>query len=305
MDLGMVRPGTSRAGSPSGFLAPERLQARDPDPRSDLYSLGAVLYFALAGHGPLEAQTRVGGLFQAQRSEPTPLASVRPQLPSELATLVDRLLARDPAQRPGSVAEFADALREFAGTSSGDSEVPLASQTVTNLPGEVAPILLASETGTSLADENPAPAVGVPVASETMTPIRGNSPVSPPMALETDEDAPAQPAAWVYPMGDSPPAPYTPPIGTHTEDDPFAMHQMVGDHAEPSPRAIRRTQEKEGSRGNTRLWVAVGLGLHVTAMVILVLFCMGVFNRDPEPASRDNPTQEQREKRPNHPGYAN
>jgi serine/threonine protein kinase len=100
-------------GTP-GYLAPE--QARAPgtaDVRADMYSLGCTLYHLLAGRPPF-----VGSLLQQlldhQDRTPRPLSAFRNDVPPELAQLVQRLLAKDPADRIQSPAQLADALAPFA-----------------------------------------------------------------------------------------------------------------------------------------------------------------------------------------------
>jgi serine/threonine protein kinase len=90
------------------FAAPE--QVTHPtvlDPRTDLYSLGAVLYFLLAGRPPLPGPTAEESLRRLLWEVPPPLDAVRPDVPPSLAQLVQQLLAKDPAQRPSSAAEVA------------------------------------------------------------------------------------------------------------------------------------------------------------------------------------------------------
>ncbi|MBX3275119.1 MAG: thioredoxin domain-containing protein [Sandaracinaceae bacterium] len=97
------------------YLAPEQASsARDVGPAADLYSLGVVLYQMLSGALPYEA-TSLGDLVrQMYTSGPTRLATRAPHVPASLAALVDRCLAIDPAARPASAREVADALDRAA-----------------------------------------------------------------------------------------------------------------------------------------------------------------------------------------------
>jgi hypothetical protein len=96
--LDSLTPADSMAGTP-GYIAPERAR-RDgwADPRSDLFSLGAVLYELLAGHLP--APERPG----------IPVLRAGPRIPESLQRLVLSLLEPDPAARPGSALEVAEIL---------------------------------------------------------------------------------------------------------------------------------------------------------------------------------------------------
>jgi hypothetical protein len=94
-------------GSPD-YLAPE--QARDVDeavPASDLYALGAALFHLVAGRPPFVADSSMGLLVQhATRTAPR-LADLSEGVPEELSAIVERLLAKDPASRPGAAGAVA------------------------------------------------------------------------------------------------------------------------------------------------------------------------------------------------------
>jgi RND family efflux transporter MFP subunit len=101
-------------GTPA-YIAPE--QARDPhtaDIRADIYSLGCTLYDLLTGRPPFPAgnarQKVIGHLCEAPRS----LLELRPEVPCELAQVVDRMLAKVPAQRYQTPAEVVAALQPWA-----------------------------------------------------------------------------------------------------------------------------------------------------------------------------------------------
>jgi eukaryotic-like serine/threonine-protein kinase len=97
------------------YISPE--QARDAHgatPRSDLYSVGAVLYELLSGRTPFQAETASELLFKLFTQEPPPLASVRPDLPPGLDAVVHRALAKEPAERPPCAVAFARLLAPFA-----------------------------------------------------------------------------------------------------------------------------------------------------------------------------------------------
>jgi serine/threonine-protein kinase len=95
-------------------LAPEL--ARDPgasDIRADIYSLGCVLYHCLTGQPPFPAANPVTQLIRHATEAPRPLREFDPALPHALQPVLDRLLAKDPAQRYPTPAAAARALRDF------------------------------------------------------------------------------------------------------------------------------------------------------------------------------------------------
>ena len=80
------------------------------DARSDLYALGAMLYEWIVGEPPFVAGDAMAVIAQHVHAAPTPPSDRRPELPAALDTLILRLLAKDPAARPGSAAEVRDTL---------------------------------------------------------------------------------------------------------------------------------------------------------------------------------------------------
>ncbi len=112
-------------GTPS-YMPPEQIAGR-PEPRSDLYGLGVVLYRMLAGRLPFEAPDMLALLLAIATEQPPPLRKLAPQIPASLAELVMRLLAKKPEGRPASAREVVDTLRaverELAGHS-GPIEIP-------------------------------------------------------------------------------------------------------------------------------------------------------------------------------------
>jgi serine/threonine-protein kinase len=101
-------------GTPD-YLSPE--QGRDlnaADIRSDLYSLGCTFYFLLTGEVPFPGGTPLEKLMRHATIDPEPVEQLRPVVPPGVAALVRRLMAKDPAARPQTPAEVAEALEPFA-----------------------------------------------------------------------------------------------------------------------------------------------------------------------------------------------
>ena len=92
-----------------GYLAPECAASSAADQRADVYSLGAVFYFCLAGRPPVPGGT-VQMLRWLQVSRPEPISSLRPDVPEALAAVLERMMARDPPQRYPNMQAVADAL---------------------------------------------------------------------------------------------------------------------------------------------------------------------------------------------------
>ena len=110
-------------GTPE-YVAPEQaLDARQADLRADLYSLGCTLYFLLAGRPPFPEGSVLQKLMAHQQRTPPPLADLRPDVPAELVQIVERLMAKDPAQRYQTAAEIVELLAAFAAS---DTTPPVA-----------------------------------------------------------------------------------------------------------------------------------------------------------------------------------
>ena len=97
-------------GTPA-YIAPEQIKnVHAADVRSDLYSLGCTMYFALTGCLPFDDPSVAITLQQQQRTEAPSLLSLRPSLPPALAAVVRRLMAKDPAARFQTPTELIDAV---------------------------------------------------------------------------------------------------------------------------------------------------------------------------------------------------
>jgi tRNA A-37 threonylcarbamoyl transferase component Bud32 len=118
-DFGIARVASQATLSAEGafvgtmqYMSPEQASAEELDGRSDIYSLAATMYFALTGVSPVEAPTLPAMLAKLMTEEPTPLASLRPELPSVLMTTVTRSLQKDRSARFNTADEVAMSLRD-------------------------------------------------------------------------------------------------------------------------------------------------------------------------------------------------
>jgi serine/threonine protein kinase len=104
------------------YVSPEQASGQSITPATDLYSLGVVAFECLTGEPPFDADTPVGIALQHVRELPPELPS---HVPGPVRELVHRLLAKDPAERPGSAQELADeafAIREALISGAGGFE---------------------------------------------------------------------------------------------------------------------------------------------------------------------------------------
>jgi len=110
-----VATGTGAAFGTAFYMSPEQARgAGEVDHRSDVWSLGVVLYELLAGRKPFEAGAFLEVIYKILSTDPQPLDEARPGLPPKLVALVHRALRREPLERLPSVVAMADELASFA-----------------------------------------------------------------------------------------------------------------------------------------------------------------------------------------------
>jgi TolB-like protein/Tfp pilus assembly protein PilF len=118
-DAPTVTSPISSAGQVLGtvpYMAPEQLRGEDPDPRSDLFSLGVLLYELAAGRRPFRGRTSAEVSSAVLRDPPPPLDGIRPELPPAFVRLVSRCLEKDRGARPASAAEVGGELEKLHAT---------------------------------------------------------------------------------------------------------------------------------------------------------------------------------------------
>ena len=103
----------TRTGEVSGtpqYMSPEQALGQHVDHRSDLFSLGCVLYAMCAGRPPFRGDNVAVVVRRICDDTPRPISEINPEIPGWLILTIERLLAKDPAQRFQSAAEVADVL---------------------------------------------------------------------------------------------------------------------------------------------------------------------------------------------------
>src|SRR5438094_1484619 len=106
---GIVEPQTQTSGAIWGtpyYVAPERLNNQPEDARSDIYSLGATLFHAVAGKPPIEAGTNSATELCELKQRPSDLRVIAPEVSRPAARVLQQMMAPDPAQRFASYDEL-------------------------------------------------------------------------------------------------------------------------------------------------------------------------------------------------------
>jgi serine/threonine-protein kinase len=99
-------------GTPA-YMSPEQLEGEAVDKRTDLFSLGAILYRMVTGFGPFQGNSTATVCFKVANRDPLRATALDPELPPELDAVIARALAKDPAQRYQRGLEFALDLHEL------------------------------------------------------------------------------------------------------------------------------------------------------------------------------------------------
>jgi uncharacterized RDD family membrane protein YckC len=99
------------------FASPEQLRGAPLDVRSDIYAVGATLYYLLTGRPPLDAANGVQLIERVQHERPAAVRAVRRDVPRPLDRIVQRCLAKDPAERPPSYADLSKSLLPYGSAS--------------------------------------------------------------------------------------------------------------------------------------------------------------------------------------------
>jgi tetratricopeptide (TPR) repeat protein/predicted Ser/Thr protein kinase len=108
-----IDPSGLTGGTP-GYMAPEVLLERVPDARSDIFSLGVVLYEILTGQRPFFAGSFVASSERVLHERPAAIRELRPDVPESVASIVTKAMAKAPEQRYASASELLDDLQRAA-----------------------------------------------------------------------------------------------------------------------------------------------------------------------------------------------
>ncbi len=226
--------GTHMILGTASYMSPEQVRStKSVDHRSDLYTVGVILFRALTGAFPVDADSLPILLMNICQAPRPSLAQHRPDLPREVVELCDRLLSIDPAVRPSSAREIADVLRPWAGESAARSAPapatgPLRSAKTAALVDESLPAESVAPSETQVSRESPrkppillgvAALVVVAAAVAALTfaaPWDDGAPEEPAETTRAarEPEAPADSGATTGPEAASPPAELRCPDGS-------------------------------------------------------------------------------------------
>ena len=153
MDFGLAKlqsiPGATRLTrigttmGTMGYMSPEQVHGLDVDHRTDIFSLGVVLYELLAGESPFKGMHETAIMYEIVNVNPEPISSLKPEINSEIDAIIFECLEKEPSERYQSAAEIARNLRRVK-RDSGNSRITRASviNKSQQYKPEVSPVLL-------------------------------------------------------------------------------------------------------------------------------------------------------------------
>jgi serine/threonine-protein kinase len=118
------------ASGTAAYMSPEQAQGLEIDLRSDLWSLGVVLYEMLTGKLPFHRESVLSVMYAIVNQEPLAFSPLGPSVPKSLEAVLNRALAKDPRQRFQSATEMADALRRVRNTTTQETQTVTSFQTI-------------------------------------------------------------------------------------------------------------------------------------------------------------------------------
>jgi serine/threonine protein kinase len=278
-------------GTPD-YMSPE--QARDPrgtDIRSDIYSLGCVLYHLLAGRQPFPDNNIISQMIRHATEPARPLKELNPAVPDGLQQIVNWMTAKDPAQRYPTPERAAQALQVFL-VAGADQ------QTLLEADPKMAKYLTWVENENSKSEMQmpatpPKPAAGTPAASARPQPAAGGIPLAMPVTAPAAAPRPEkvrhkpsrgkrrskkhrhQPPTAVPVAGGKPSAPKEAPGQT------FDVELV----AAPPPVISSKSKPKGGFQLGRRDFLLFGTGVGGTLLAIGLAWLLSrVFGRKPPPA---------------------
>ena len=154
-DFGIARMRSSETRTQTGvilgspkYISPEQVVGKRADHRSDIFSLGIILYECLTGATPFNGEGLSALMYQITNHDPAPPSSANPQVPVMLDYIIAKVLAKAPEARYQSAADFANDLRECK------SQLETGQAGAARVLATTRPIPLASQAAAAPSDQN-------------------------------------------------------------------------------------------------------------------------------------------------------
>ena len=260
---------TTAAMGSALYMSPEQMrQTKSADYRTDIYALGISLYELLAGRQPFYADTMPSLCAEILTGIPTPLRSLRHDVSEQLAAVIERAYARDPAHRFQSVSEFVLALAPFAPQRS-QSAVERAAR----MAGLPAPVRAGSSSGIFTTAASPSstgnfgapaqapPPAGYQTSGGQAAQAPGTAPKQTvPLPVMDPTTGAGAPPGWVPSPGPAPVTGGAPPTGAQIVPGPYTAPMSV--------RAAARFAQGGTTNGNLSTTQGQGGGVKTGTLLL-------------------------------------
>ena len=137
------------------YMAPEQVEGKQIDQRTDIYSLGVTAYHMIAGHPPYQGDTAVEVAFKHLRGEAELLETIRPDFSKDICELVQKMMSVDPIKRPQSFAEVLNSLVQISKNEKIDLELLASFPSITAIQNIDTQVFQYGTTGIYKAPVNP------------------------------------------------------------------------------------------------------------------------------------------------------
>jgi serine/threonine-protein kinase len=249
------------------YMSPEQAEGKPVNARSDLYSLGSVMYALLAGHPPFAAKSLAEVIHNLRFEKPTPLRRLAPETPEAFESIINQLLEKQPAKRVASAFAVGNYLRAMEHALSLETQV--GQMTVDDLPLDAPP---------------PKPSSDQTVAGLDVTVVSDGKGIRAPGATQvggiTVELQPGEAAEPDYRLSSSDEGTYVP-----REKTQVAPARAAATPTEPPPakakfhtmaeeEALRKRRERRGEEGIPQWLLLLGMTAAVAVLAGLVIFAL-------------------------------
>lgn len=254
------------------YMSPEQAEGKSVNARSDLYSLGSVLYALLAGHPPFAAKSLAEVIHNLRFEKPTPLRRLAPETPEAFESIINQLLEKDPAKRVASAFAVGNYLRAMEHALSLETQV--GQMTVDDLPLDAPPTKPASDQTVAGIDATVV-SDGKNIQAAPATQMGG----------VTVELQPGEAAEPDYRLSSADEATYVPREKTQVAPVRAALPSTGATSAEVPPtkakfhtmaeeEALRKRRERKGEDGTPQWLLLLGMTAAVVVLVGLVIFAL-------------------------------
>src|SRR5215467_5713745 len=151
LQFGSTQQTSHVMGTPS-YMSPEQVKGRAVDGRSDIFSLGVMLYEMMTGEKPFPGQNITTVIYKIVNEEPVPPRQIDPSIHPGISAVVMKALAKEPEQRYQTCREMLDDLRNYRNVAAGEAGKTMTLAGATGNPGATLPLGIPSGRGPAAED---------------------------------------------------------------------------------------------------------------------------------------------------------